>query len=189
MTFTGVRVARVPDAEAIGAVNTASWRDRLRGILPDDALAMLQPDDLSLVWAGSILNPPSTIARVLVAVEGDSLRGYAAIAASGDPDADSTTAEMVALEVDPGHQRQGHGSRLMAAIVDTALQSGITALTAWCPLDDEVRRAYLQSAGWGPDSARRDLAVGVDEMGEPVLLREARLVTSLLDDPAPSVLL
>lgn len=174
-------MARVPDAEAIGAVNAVSWRSRLRGILPDEALEKLHPDDLGLVWAGSILNPPSPIDRVLVAVEGDVVRGYAAMAASGDPDADSSTAEMVALEVDPDHQRHGHGSRLMAAIVDTALQSGITVLTAWCPLDDEVRRAYLQSAGWGPDSARRDLAVGIADDGEPVLLREARLVTSLVD--------
>lgn len=182
MTFTGVRLARVTDAEAIGAVNAASWQDRLHGILPDEALALLQPDDLGLVWAGSILNPPSPIDRVLVAVEGDVVLGYAAVAASTDPDAESSTAEMVALEVDPGHQRQGHGSRLMAAVVDTALQSGMTGLTVWCALDDEVRRAFLQSAGWGPDTARRDLAVGIDEAGEPILLREARLVTSLVDE-------
>jgi hypothetical protein len=55
----------------------------------------------------------------------------------------------------------------------------MTMLLAWCPLDDEPRRAFLQSAGWGPDSAYRDLAVGPGAKGEDLLVREVRLVAAI----------
>lgn len=47
------------------------------------------------------------------------------------------------------------------------------------PLADEARRAFLQSAGWGPDTAYRDREIG-DEV-----LREVRLVTIIADEAAP----
>ncbi len=52
----------------------------------------------------------------------------------------------------------------------------MTTLLVWCPLDDEPRRAFLQSAGWAPDSAYRDLAVGPAAEGDDRLVREVRLV-------------
>lgn len=164
------------DAGSIGAVNAASWRDRLTGILPASALEGLSADDLGMVWASGILNPPSAAHRILVAVEGDVILGYAAVGPSADPDADEQTAELLALEIDPAHQREGHGSRLIAAAADVCRDAGVTTLTVWCPVADEVRRAFLQSAGWGPDSARRDLQAGPED-GD--IIREVRLVTAL----------
>lgn len=184
MAFTGVRPARVADADSIGAINLSSWQHRLVDVLPGEALSSLRAGDLALVWAGAVMNPPTPHDRVLVAVQGEDIVGYTAVGASPDPDADAVTGEMVALEVEPRHQRQGHGSRLMTAAVDIAREAGFTTLTVWCPLDDEVRRAFLQSAGWGPDSARREIAVGVDDAGDPVLVQEARLVTAIGPDGA-----
>lgn len=166
------------DVETVGAITAAAWRDRLVGILPTAVLDSLRGDDLALVWAGSLVNPPTPLHRLLVAVEGDDVVGYAAVGPSSDPDADPRTAELMALEVDPAHQRLGHGSRLLSACVDVARSGGAETLTVWCPLADEVRRAFLQSAGWGPDTALRDLAVG--DPDEPDgLLREARLSTDI----------
>ncbi|HAN72621.1 MAG TPA: GNAT family N-acetyltransferase [Actinobacteria bacterium] len=166
------------DVEAVGDITAAAWRDRLVGILPSPVLESLRGDDLALVWAGSLVNPPTPLHRLLVAVEGDDVVGYAAVGPSPDPDADAGTAELLALEVDPAHQRAGHGSRLLGACVDVARSAGADTLTVWCPLVDEVRRAFLQSAGWGPDTALRDLATG-DPDDADGLLREARLVTDI----------
>lgn len=148
-------------------------------MLPNEVLAALTPNDLAAVWAGSIINPPSDAHRVLVAVEGDEVVGYAAIGPSADADSKPSTSELMALEVHPEHQRAGHGSRLLAACVDTAREMGCTEMTAWCPVSDENRRAFLQSTGWGPDTALRDLAVPSANAGEPQALREARLVTAI----------
>lgn len=176
MPSSGVRPATMADAGRIGAVNVAAWRERLTGILPAEVLDALSADDLGMVWASGILNPPTPRHLLLVAVDGDAVLGYAALGPSGDPDADDQTAELIALEVDPAHQRAGHGSRLISAVADVCRDAGITTVSVWCPVADEVRRGFLQSAGWGPDSARRDLQVGPEDAD---VVREVRLVTAL----------
>jgi len=182
MPESGVRLARTPDVDDVAAVNIRSWRQRFAAALPPEVLDSLDAADLAMVWASGILNPPTPQHRLLVAVDDGDIVGYAAIGPSQDPDADGTTVELVALEVDPDRQRAGHGSRLMSAAVAHAESLGMTEAATWCPVGDEPRRAFLQSAGWGPDTAYRDLLVGVSEDGQDVLLREARLVT-VLDAP------
>jgi GNAT superfamily N-acetyltransferase len=193
MPNSGVRPARTMDAQDVGLVNERSWRVRFADILPAATLAVMHPDDLALTWAGSILNPPTPRHRLLVAVDDGVLAGYVAIGPSGDPDADPTIGELIALEVDPSQARRGHGSRLLAAAADQAGTSGFDVLVAWCVLADEPRRSFLQSAGFGPDAAYRDVCVGSDEAGDDVVVREVRLATSLaiddhgaLPDPLPT---
>lgn len=179
MPESGVRLARTSDVDGIAAVNVRSWRQRFAATLPGDVLDALDPSDLAMVWASGILNPPTTGHRLLVAVEGADVVGYAAIGPSQDPDAEPGTGELLALEVDPEQQRQGHGSRLLAAAVDHAGAGGLDTVLVWCPLDDEARRGFLQSAGWAPDTAYRDLSVGTDADGSDRLVREVRLVVGL----------
>ena len=179
MPASGVRLARTSDVDGIAEVNVRSWRQRFAGTLPDDALERLDPRDLAMVWAGAILNPPTPGHRLLVAVEDPDVVGYVAIGPSQDPDATPATGELLALEVDPDRQREGHGSRLLAAAVDHARAGGLDTLQVWCALDDEPRRAFLQSAGWAPDSAYRDVAVGWDEATGELLVREVRLVAGI----------
>lgn len=179
MPVSGVRLARTPDVDDIAAVNVRSWGVRFAGLIPDEALAAMDAADLAMVWASAILNPPTPAHRLLVAVDGSVLAGYCAIGPSQDPDADQLTGELVALEVDPGRLGGGHGSRLMAAAVDHLRAAGMASATTWCPLSDEPRRAFLQSSGWGPDSAFRDVVVGVNPDGEDLRVREVRLATQL----------
>ena len=51
----------------------------------------------------------------------------------------------------------------------------------WCPVHDEARRAFLQSGGWGPDTAFRDVAVGIQDDGTDRVVREVRLATLLAE--------
>ena len=107
---------------------------------------------------------------------GVAVAGAAAVGPSADPDA-AGAGEISLLVVDPARWRQGHGSRLLQASVDHLIAAGHREAVTWVPLADEARRAFLQSAGWGPDTAYRDRAMGED------VLREVRLVTIIADDP------
>jgi GNAT superfamily N-acetyltransferase len=179
MPESGVRLARTSDVDEVADVNVRSWRQRFAGTLPEAVLAGLDPSDLAMVWASGILNPPTPLHRLLVAVESGHVVGYAALGPSQDPDADAGIGELLALEVDPERQREGHGSRLVAAVVDHARAATMVELSVWCPLGDEPRRAFLQAAGWGPDTAYRDLLVGQEPDGAELVVREARLATRL----------
>lgn len=159
-----VRPAVAADVDAVGAVQYRAWSTDYREVLPDDLLASITPQSLAEQWHAAVTAPPSPAHQVLVACSGATRVGFAAVDGDG---------ELVALWVDPAHQRQGHGSRLLAAVADSARQHGTTTLSTWCPLPDEARRRFLTSAGFGADGALRDL----DWNGST--LREARLVADL----------
>lgn len=173
-----VRPARDADVAAVGAVHSRSWRAAYAATLPADVLAALDPEALGAAWHTAVADPPSPAHRVLVACSGPTVVGFVATAPLPD---DGSRADVVALHVDPAHQRRGHGSRLLAAAVDLARGDGATGLTAWCPASDAARRAFLVSAGMGPDGAWRDLALpGAGDQA----VREVRLVASLAEGPA-----
>jgi GNAT superfamily N-acetyltransferase len=161
-----VRPARAADADAIGAVQARCWRRAYTGVAPQSVLDQVTGARLAPRWYAAVTDPPSARHAVLVACAGATVVGLAAVAPSGDRDADGADAELVALEVDPAHQRTGHGSRLLAATVDTVRDLGFTVLRVWCPAADEPRRAFLLSAGLRPDGARRQLRGDGDDVTE-----------------------
>lgn len=152
-----VRLARTGDATAMGAVQARCWRAAYSGLIPDDVLDSLSAERLAPHWHAAVSNPPSASYAVLVACAGSAVVGFAAFSPSADRDAGPDDGEIVALEVDPAHQRAGHGSRLLAACADLLRKSGFEAMRIWCPASDDARRALLVSAGLRPDGANRTL--------------------------------
>ena len=86
---------------------------------------------LAEVWHRSITRPPLATYRVLVATEGRTVVGMVAVGPSEDDDADAADGTVVDLMVTPGSRRQGHGTRLVQAAVDTLRADGFTRAT-WC---------------------------------------------------------
>lgn len=160
-----VRAAAAGDVLAIGAVHSRAWRTAYVGVLTDEVLANLDAVGLASAWRPAVTAPPSPAHRVLVACSGPMVVGFAAVDAEG---------EIVALIVDPAHQRRGHGSRLLNAVADVVRERGGAQLTAWCPEADEPRAGFLASAGFAPDGARRRL-----EMRGGGAVDEIRLVAVL----------
>lgn len=168
-----VRLARTSDVDEVARVQVAAWRSAYAGVLPTNVLDALDPDDIAFEWGRALLQPGPH--RLLVAIGADGvLAGAAAVGPASDPDAVGA-GEISLLVVDPVRWRQGHGSRLLQASVDHLVAGGHREAVTWVPLADEPRRAFLQSAGWGPDTAYRDR-----EVGEAVL-REVRLITVIAD--------
>jgi len=173
---TGARLARTDDVDAIARINLDAWHERLAPEMDDEALDFLQDADFASLWAESLLRPPSPLYRVAVAVDdNDRVCGYAAWGPASDADASPGEVEVFAFEIDPTLRRIGHGSRLMSAIVDMATNQGAIALSMWCTISDEGRRAFLTDSGWAPDTAWRDI-----EVSDGAVIREVRLVTALM---------
>ncbi len=162
-----VRAARPDDAEAIGSVQARAWLAAYAGIAPRDVLNAMTPQRLAAGWQEALKRPPSAAHGMQVAIDSGRVVGFAAC---------DDTGEIVTLVVDPGHQRHGHGSRLLAATADHAREHGLGRLGTWCPEDDAARQDFFVSAGFRDDGGRRRLA------SESADVIEIHLAAILTDD-------
>ncbi|MDQ2757371.1 MAG: GNAT family N-acetyltransferase [Actinomycetota bacterium] len=171
-----VRLARVSDAPAVGVVQAALWTGAYAAHVPPEVLAGFQPPAFASVWRESLTHPPTRSHRLLVGCAGEQVVAMAAVGPSDDPDRAEGDAEVLVLGVHPGARRQGHGSRLLHAVVDTVRGSGASVLRVWVPEGDRALLQFLEAAGFGSDGAVRDREVGPGHV-----LRELRLSSAVTD--------
>lgn len=173
------RIAWADDADAIADVQVKAWRQAYAALLPSDVLDALDPEQFAAAWAASLTKPKDARNRVLVALERNTVRGFAITSPSEDPDSDPVLdGEISELTIDPDHTGQGHGSRLLQACVDTLRADRFRRAVTWLNSTDDALRTFLGSAGWAADGAHRELDLRGD--GE-VLVKQVRLHTDLGD--------
>ncbi len=177
-----VRVAWADDAPAIATLQLRAWPELYAGLVPPDAIPS-GPEAVEAAaeaWRQSMTKPGDARNRVLVALERNTVRGFAVTTPSPDPDSDPIAdGELTELVVDPDHTRAGHGSRLVHAAVDTLRADKFVRATTWLATTDDVLRGFLTEAGWGPDGAHRELDLHGDGS---VLVKQVRLHTDLRQD-------
>jgi GNAT superfamily N-acetyltransferase len=139
------------DEAAIAAIQLAAWRDWMGAAVDELPLA-----DIQNQWAAAITASPSRQHRVFVATDGPHVVGFAGLAPT----------EIIALEVAPEHRRAGHGSRLLAACVDTLRITNAPEVRAWALEGDTAREAFLADAGLGIGGVRRVLEGPNGELAE-----------------------
>lgn len=161
-----VRPAVPGDERAIAAVQLAAWRATHLDALGAEVLDQVDEVRLVAQWASAITSPPGRGYRVLVAMHGPRLVGFASVVpvtappASGD---DTPGGEILALEVEPTERRLGHGSRLLAAVVDLLRdEDRATSVQIWVLEGDAAREQFLGSAGMGDVGATRTLGADDD---------------------------
>lgn len=138
----------------IADLQRRSWSAAGRG----EVLAEVSDTDLANAWTQAIVAPPMAHFRVLIAHDGSGdLTGFAAIGPSDDPDAQDSDGEIAEFSIDPQARGQGHGSRLLAAAVDTLRQDGFHRAVWWVMDDDQELLDFAQGAGWGLDGAHRQI--------------------------------
>jgi GNAT superfamily N-acetyltransferase len=114
---------------------------------------------------------------VLVALERNRVVGFALTGPATDPDCDSVAdGELSEIVLDPDERRQGHGSRLLQAAVDTLRADRFERAVTWLVASDDALRGFLDGAGWAPDGAHREL--DLDGAGT-VRVKQVRLHTDL----------
>jgi GNAT superfamily N-acetyltransferase len=145
----------------MAAIQARAWT-QVFGTLFPELPAALDPAATAKAWRQAVTlaaggGPYAVFAATDPAGPTSITVGFAALGPLLDPDGGKGAAELVALHVDPPHQRQGHGSRLLAAVADAARSPSnvATRLSTWVAVADVVRQRFLKQAGFGADGATR----------------------------------
>jgi ribosomal protein S18 acetylase RimI-like enzyme len=112
-----IRPARPQDVDGIAAVHASAWQAAYPGILPASVLQAFTVANRRKYWAGVRLDDSARDRPVFVAVEDNSVVGFAVCGPPRDRDM-NFDAELYVLNVDPGHWRRGVGRRLFAHCID-----------------------------------------------------------------------
>ncbi|WP_153504886.1 GNAT family N-acetyltransferase [Cumulibacter manganitolerans] len=164
-----VRDAQPTDTDAIGRIQSATWRQAYARQLPADALEAMTPQAASEAWRDAVTSPPGAGHRVLIALEASrtdtTVVGFVALAPAATDEAEAEDAvEIVSLLVEPRWGRRGHGARLLSAAVDTARAASAGRMICWVLGGDKATEDFLRSAGWERDGWRRTLDAGDREI-------------------------
>jgi hypothetical protein len=172
-----VRVAWVDDAAEIADVQVRAWRLRYADVLPADLLASFEPTLFAERWSSSLTGAKDARQRVLVALAGSHIRGFAVTEPSRDPDCDPVAdGEISEFVIDPEAVSAGHGSRLLQACIDTMRQDRFSHGLLWLSSTDDSLRSFLVEAGWAADGAHRELDLDGDGS---VQVKQVRLHTDI----------
>jgi len=160
-----VRPALPDDAAAIARLQVVTWRTAYRSVLPTAVLDDWDAPSAQGLWRAAITSPPTPGHGVLVALEQNTVVGFAAfgppeLTAGEQSDPAGPTTEISTLLVEPRWGRRGHGSRLLSAVADLAASGGAARLQVWLLEDDGVSSGFYESAGWAPDGWARTLDTG-----------------------------
>jgi GNAT superfamily N-acetyltransferase len=156
-----VRPAQPSDAAAVAGVHVRSWQGGSRGLLPDEYLDALRPEDRAARYTFGDPDPLAPL--TIVAVEAGTICGFASIGPCQDGDADGS-GELLALYVDPDRWGLGIGRSLMVEARGRLLRHGFARARLWLLAGNRRAERFYRIDGWEPDGARRqgevwDLAV------------------------------
>jgi ribosomal protein S18 acetylase RimI-like enzyme len=146
-----IRSATPEDAVVIADINVRSWRHAYRGIIPDAYLASLDREGIASRVRKVALSGTSTI--VVATCPG--VCGFSWMSRSRDVDMPSETAEVIALYVDPMHERRGIGRALALASCDAARSQGFTRLSLWVLEENARARAFYNAVNFVDDGTTK----------------------------------
>jgi ribosomal protein S18 acetylase RimI-like enzyme len=151
--MVSARTATPADAARIAAIHVRSWQVAYRGLLADDFLDALRPEDrMSRYHLGSTeRGKPSTI----VAIDHGSICGFATSGPSRDSDAPNA-GEIYALYVDPESWGLGFGRLLLAKAREQLGDWIFPEALLWVLVGNEHALNFYQADRWKPDSQQRE---------------------------------
>ena len=134
----------------IARVHVRSWQAAYPGLIPQDYLDSLRPEDRVGSWQ-EVLGPGRWPA-VLVADDGGRLSGFCCIGPTRDDDADpESVGEVQAIYLDPDAFGTGLGDALMARALSELAGAGFAEATLWVLNTNQRAQHFYRRLGWTPD--------------------------------------
>ncbi|MCP2169362.1 GNAT family N-acetyltransferase [Goodfellowiella coeruleoviolacea] len=163
-----VRRAEPADAEEIARINVAAWQRAYRGIIADETLDRMLPQERLAGWRRWLSAPDPS--AVLVAVDDQgaigAYCGVGAVRADDDRHRDLPTGELIALYANPDHLGTGAGRLVHEAGLAHLADQGFRYAVLWVFETNEPSRAFYAAHGWRADGAGKHHRLGTQELVE-----------------------
>ena len=147
-----LRPAVPDDAMAVARVHVRAWQAAYHGLMPEDYLAGLRPEARAQHYDFGGLDPARP--RTLVAVEADTVLGFATISPARDADA-AGQGELCALYVEPDCWGRGIGQALASAARGELSSLGFSRAVLWVVAGNARAERFYRADGWSHDGSRR----------------------------------
>jgi GNAT superfamily N-acetyltransferase len=151
-TVPRIRDARPGDALPVARVHVRSWQAAYRGLIEDDFLDRLRPEDRAASYAFGAEDPAAP--RTIVAEAEGEIWGFATAGPCRDEDAPAV-AELYALYVDPDRWRGGAGRLLLDAATARMREAGFEDAVLWVLRGNRAAERFYAGAGWRRDGGER----------------------------------
>ena len=147
----GIRFRRATpaDADALGQVHVAAWREAYTGTIPDEVLTSLDPRQRAAMWRDALAKG----VVVHLAERGHAIVGFGAAGPQRDPTLPHA-GEIDAVYVLQSAQHKGVGRALMAAMARDLLAQGRCSAALWVLETNTPARRFYQRLG-GREIVRR----------------------------------
>jgi GNAT superfamily N-acetyltransferase len=147
-----LRPAVPSDAMAVARVHVRAWQAGYRGLMPADHLAGLRPEDRAQSYDFTSEDPARP--RTLVAIEADTVLGFATISPARDEDA-AGQGELCALYVEPDCWGRGIGRALAEAARSDLYLLGFRKAVLWVIAGNTRAERFYRADGWTRDGSHR----------------------------------
>jgi GNAT superfamily N-acetyltransferase len=159
-----IRPAQPGDEMAVARVHVRSWQTAYKGLLPDEYLDALRPEDRAqrYTFGSDDIRQPATI----VSTEAGVISGFATTAPARDSDIPDH-GELFALYVDPEYWGRGIGAALISAARARLYDQGFRNAALWVMMNNTRAERFYKIDGWQPDGLSRTdtlWGVTVDEL-------------------------
>lgn len=147
-----LRPAAPDDAMAVARVHVRAWQVAYRGLMPEEYLAGLRPETRATRYdftGGDAARP-----RTLVAIEADTVLGFATISPARDEDAPGQ-GELCALYVEPDCWGRGIGQALASAARSDLRRLGFRQAVLWVVAGNTRAERFYRADGWTRDGLHR----------------------------------
>lgn len=147
-----LRAAIPDDAMPVARVHVRAWQVAYRSLIPDDHLQGLRPEERAQRYDFASRDPAQP--RTLVALEADTVLGFATISPARDADAVGQ-GELCALYVEPDCWGRGIGQALAAAARDELYRLGFRKAVLWVIAGNARAQRFYRTDGWRHDELQR----------------------------------
>jgi ribosomal protein S18 acetylase RimI-like enzyme len=152
-----IRYASSGDAEALGEIQSLSWRAAYKGIVPDDVLKTYTPEVRKKAFEG-FLDAGSSMNAI--ALFDGCPAGFVCFEKCRDTDADALTGEVWGIYVKPGYWRRGIGTGLLFWAMEELKNRGFNSVSLWVLEENAEARKFYEYQGFKQDGERKELEVG-----------------------------